>query len=298
MPEFAGQGGWWDGNDGTLGAGQAVAAHLGKGQPPQRAPAVGAHDQHIVRAAGQVHQHLARRPALDMRLHPRIVGNLAPHCHQRVPEPLAGEVPAGLPEFARRRDLVGPVTARQFPGDDRDQDRIERAGQALPCAAPARNSVTRRHGTADAIMGVARLASGELTAGAPLIVIRKPPSTSPKIMNIADQASRPTWLDPRPSWHTCQGQVTSRTQPDPSGGSSQRARPFPAGIAPGTALCPAARKMGHPSRLWVCLPARDRALRGNHAHPRSRYDRSPGSARLAAAQKPSSRQLQHGVSGR
>jgi hypothetical protein len=39
---------------------------------------------------------------------------------------------------------------------------------------------------------MARLASGELPAGAPLVVIRKPPSTSPKIMNIADQASRLT----------------------------------------------------------------------------------------------------------
>jgi hypothetical protein len=38
-------------------------------------------------------------------------------------------------------------------------------------------------------------------------------------MNIADQASRLTWLDPRPRWHTCQEQETARNQPDPSGGS-------------------------------------------------------------------------------
>ncbi len=25
--------------------------------------------------------------------------------------------------------------------------------------------------------------------------------------NIADQASRPTWFDPRPSWHTCQERI-------------------------------------------------------------------------------------------
>jgi hypothetical protein len=49
MPEFAGQGGRRDGDDGALGMGQAVAAHLGKGQPPQRAPAASAHNQHIVR---------------------------------------------------------------------------------------------------------------------------------------------------------------------------------------------------------------------------------------------------------
>jgi len=59
------------------------------------------------------------------------------------------------------------------------------------CAAPAGNSAAR-HGEADVFMSVARLASGGLPAGAPLIVIRKPPSTSPQIMNIADQASRPT----------------------------------------------------------------------------------------------------------
>ena len=134
MPELAGQGGRRDGDNGTLGMGQAVAAHLGKGQPPQRAPAASAHNQHIVRAAGQVDQHPAHRPAFDMRLYPRIVGNLTPHCHQRVPELLAGKVPARVSQFARRPDPVGAVTARQFPGDDRDQDRIERAGQALPVA--------------------------------------------------------------------------------------------------------------------------------------------------------------------
>jgi F420-0:gamma-glutamyl ligase len=62
----------------------------------------------------------------------------------------------------------------------------------VTCAAPARNSVTCRHGATRAFAGVARLASGELSAGAPVIVIRKPPSTSPQIMNIADQASRLT----------------------------------------------------------------------------------------------------------
>jgi hypothetical protein len=87
------------------------------------------------------------------------------------------------------------------------------------CAAPARNSAACRHAAARAFVEVARLASGELSAGAPLIVIRKPPPTSPKIMNIADQASRLTWLDPRPRWHTCQEQETARNQPDPSGGS-------------------------------------------------------------------------------
>jgi hypothetical protein len=89
----------------------------------------------------------------------------------------------------------------------------------ISCAAPARNSATCRHAAARAFAGVASLASGELSAGALLIVIRKPPSTSPKIMNIADQASRLTWLDPRPRWHTCQEQETARNQPDPSGGS-------------------------------------------------------------------------------
>jgi hypothetical protein len=89
----------------------------------------------------------------------------------------------------------------------------------ISCAAPARDDAICRHGAADAFAGVARLACGELSAGAPLIVIRKPPSTSSKIMNIADQASRLTWLDPRPRSHTCQEQETARKQPDPSGGS-------------------------------------------------------------------------------
>ena len=117
-----------DGDDGTLGMGQAVTAHLGEAQPPQRAPAAGAHDQHIVWADGQVDQHPARRSALDVRLHQRIAGGLSPDCHQRVPELLAGQVPARLPRFARRPGPVGVVTARQFPGDNRDQERIVLAG--------------------------------------------------------------------------------------------------------------------------------------------------------------------------
>src|SRR5690349_20447368 len=172
-----------------------------------------------------------------MRLYPRIAGKLAPDCHQRVLEPLAGKIPARLSQFGRRPHPVGPVTARQFPGDDRNRDRIVRAGQALPVpqclqaarrparpdehpayaehrsarllagswmaglahagmaisfAASARNINTRRLGAADAFAGAARLASGQLSAGAPLKVIRKPPSTSPEILNIADQASRRT----------------------------------------------------------------------------------------------------------
>ena len=54
-----------------------------------------------------------------MRLYPRIVGILTRHCHQRVPELLAGKVPARESQFARRPDPVGAVTARQFLGDDR-----------------------------------------------------------------------------------------------------------------------------------------------------------------------------------
>jgi len=59
MPDFPGECGRRNGDHRALGMGQAVAAHLGKGQPPQRAPAAGAHNQHIVRAAGQVDQHPA-----------------------------------------------------------------------------------------------------------------------------------------------------------------------------------------------------------------------------------------------
>ena len=99
-----------------------------------RATAAGAHDQHIVRAAGQIHQHPARGPAFNMRLYPRFIGHLAPHCHQRVPELLASQVPACLSQFPRRRDPMGAVTAWQFPGDDRNQHRIVRARQDLPVA--------------------------------------------------------------------------------------------------------------------------------------------------------------------
>ena len=97
MPEFAGQGRRWDGYDRALSMGQAVAAHFEEGQAGQHALTASTHDQHIVRAAGQVHQHPTRRSPLHMRLHERIVGNLAPHRDQRLPEPLAGEVPTRPP---------------------------------------------------------------------------------------------------------------------------------------------------------------------------------------------------------
>ena len=69
-----------------------------------------------------------------MRLHQRIVGNLAPHSDQRIPELLASELPARLSQFVRRTDPVGTITARQFPRDDRDQDRIVRVGKTLAVA--------------------------------------------------------------------------------------------------------------------------------------------------------------------
>ena len=100
MREFAGKGGRRYGQDRAPGVGQAIAAHLGKGHPGQRAAPPGAHDQHIARAAGQVHQHPAGRAPLYMWLQQRIVGNLAPHCDERVPEPSAGEVLPYLAQFA------------------------------------------------------------------------------------------------------------------------------------------------------------------------------------------------------
>ena len=95
MPELAGEGGWRDGQDGALGVSQAVAAHLGKGHPGQRAAAAGPYDQHIARAAGKIHQDPACRAACYKRLHQRTAGDFAPHRNERVAEPLAGEVPAG-----------------------------------------------------------------------------------------------------------------------------------------------------------------------------------------------------------
>jgi hypothetical protein len=61
-----------------------------------------------------------------VRLHERIAGNLAPHRNQRLPEPLAGQIPARPPQFTRRLD-PSPV-ARDLKGEHRDQDRIVRAG--------------------------------------------------------------------------------------------------------------------------------------------------------------------------
>jgi hypothetical protein len=138
VPEFAGKFGRWNRQDRALRVGQAVGAHLRKGDPGQRAPAASAHDQHIVGAAGKIHQDPAGRATLHVRLHQRIGGNLAPHCDQRVPQPPTGELVPFSAQIARRRDPLGAVTTRRLPGNNRDQDRIVGAGQALPrSAAPA-----------------------------------------------------------------------------------------------------------------------------------------------------------------
>jgi hypothetical protein len=99
MPELAGERGWRDGQNGALGVGRAVAAHLGKGHPGQRAAAAGHYDQHIAGAAGKVHQDPAWRAACDEWLHLRAGRDFAPHRNERVAEPLAGEVPAGLAQI-------------------------------------------------------------------------------------------------------------------------------------------------------------------------------------------------------
>jgi len=91
VPKFTGERGRRDGQDRALGVGHAVAAYPGKDHPGQRASAAGAHDQHIAGAAGEVHQHPARRASLYMRLNQRIIGILAPHCDQCIPQPLAGK---------------------------------------------------------------------------------------------------------------------------------------------------------------------------------------------------------------
>jgi len=134
MPEFAGKCGRRDGQDRAPGVGQAVAAYLGKDHPGQGAAAARADDQHIAGAAGKVDQHPAGRPPLDVRLNQRILGILAPHCEERVPEPLAGEVLPYLAQLARWLDPLGVITTGQFPGQHRDQDRIVGAGQALTVA--------------------------------------------------------------------------------------------------------------------------------------------------------------------
>ena len=78
MREFAGKCGRWDGQDRALGVGQAIAAYLGEDHPGQDAAAASAHNQHIARAAGKVHQHPAGRAPLDVRLHQRVVRDFRP----------------------------------------------------------------------------------------------------------------------------------------------------------------------------------------------------------------------------
>jgi len=72
------------------------------------------------------------------------------------------------------------------------------AEMVISCAAPARNSAARRHGqlagAADTTVDAPRRASGGPPGGALSMVIENPMSTSPKITNIADQASRRTWI--------------------------------------------------------------------------------------------------------
>ena len=147
MSEFAGQRGRQDGQDRTPGMSHAVAAHPGKGQPGQCPAGARTHDQHIIRAARQGHQYPARWAPRYPRLHQRIVGNLTPHCGQRVPELLAREVLACLAQWGRKHQPFVAITTGRFPGNNRDQDGIVGAGQNLgvaQCAQAARGA-TRPH---------------------------------------------------------------------------------------------------------------------------------------------------------
>ncbi len=128
MPEFAGECRRRDSEDWALGVGQAVAAHLGKGHPGQRAAAASAHDQHIAGAAGKVHQNPARRSSLYLRLYQRITGNLPPRRDERVPEPPTGDVVPLLAQIP----VGAAVTTGRLPGHDRDQDRIVGTGHNFP----------------------------------------------------------------------------------------------------------------------------------------------------------------------
>lgn len=100
MPEFSGERGRRDGQDGALGVGQAVAAHPGKDHPGQRAAATSAHHQYIPGTVSQVDQHPADRAPLQVGLHQRIAGNDTPHRDERVSELSTGEMLPLLAQFA------------------------------------------------------------------------------------------------------------------------------------------------------------------------------------------------------
>jgi hypothetical protein len=134
MPEFAGKRGWRDSQNRALGVGDAVAAHFRKCHPAYRAPPASAHDQDIGGAAGKVHQDPPCGASLYVRLYQWIVGDLAPHCDERLVELVAGMVPAFLTEVAGWLGALSAFAAGRLPGNDRDQDRIVGAGQDLPVA--------------------------------------------------------------------------------------------------------------------------------------------------------------------
>jgi hypothetical protein len=69
---------------------------------------------------------------LQVRLHQRIAGNLAPHRDERVAEPLAGEVAACPAQVTRRLDPAAVVTTGRLPGKDRDENRVMSAGRLSP----------------------------------------------------------------------------------------------------------------------------------------------------------------------
>jgi hypothetical protein len=108
------------------------------------------------------------------------------------------------------------------------------AEMVISCAAPAKNSAARRHGQLGGagmgIVAAAALASGELPAGALSVVIGAPGPRVRKIMNIADQASRRTWHDPKPRWNHCQEQVTPENRPDAGRIRQPLGPPLPRGV--------------------------------------------------------------------
>jgi hypothetical protein len=118
----------------AVGAGCAVAAHLARDHPRQRATTASTHDQHVTRAAGNADEDPAGRASLYVRLHLRIVRDLSPDRDERIPEPLAGHVLPDLAQIARGLRPGGVITLRRHPRNDRHKGRIMGAGQNLRVA--------------------------------------------------------------------------------------------------------------------------------------------------------------------
>jgi hypothetical protein len=107
----------------------AVPADLAADPAQQRhGPASSANDEDVAALVRNADQNPPGRPALHVRLHPRISRDLAPHRGERITQAQARHFPRVTQQVAGYLKMRRAVAAGRFPGENRYQIGVMGAG--------------------------------------------------------------------------------------------------------------------------------------------------------------------------